>query len=173
MSSLNLGTNLCGFLSQLWTGSISLYQVLHGISRWILPLGLGASAVPTRLYIRPVPSGRGKNMEPWCFLPSDVIVIGKYVSSYCLVCWGSTMKDTGPLHCSPSMIGFRCHDWLLRFGMLRFFVSFTLTLVAKCWPSRTGGLPMHMPVKVKVTGVCGPPSRKQRSFCNTELNFNT
>ena len=55
---------LCGFLSQLCTGNISLYQVLHGISLVTLPLGLGASAVPTKLNMSPVPSGNGKNIEP-------------------------------------------------------------------------------------------------------------
>ena len=42
-----------------------MWAVLQGMSCETDPAGLGASAVPRRLYRVPVPSGRGKKMDPY------------------------------------------------------------------------------------------------------------
>lgn len=42
-----------------------MWEVLQGISWVTVPAGLGGSATPNRLCRMPVPSGRGKKMEPY------------------------------------------------------------------------------------------------------------
>ena len=56
--------NLCWICNQLVTLSTSVKWVLQGISLWMLPLCLGWSALPLKLYNRPDPSGIGKNKLP-------------------------------------------------------------------------------------------------------------
>ena len=57
-------THLWGLFSQFLTVISSVWCVLHGISCWIHPACFGGSAVPSRLYNSPLPSGKGKKMEP-------------------------------------------------------------------------------------------------------------
>ena len=58
-------THLCGLWSQLVTWRTSVWEVLQGISWATVPVGLGGSATPKRLCRMPVPSGRGKKMDPY------------------------------------------------------------------------------------------------------------
>lgn len=58
-------TYLCGLDSQFKTFSHSVYSFLQGISRWIWAETFGVSALPSKLYSRPFPSGNGKKMRPY------------------------------------------------------------------------------------------------------------